>query len=408
MPEALHAGSPSGDGGLRVCFLLNHYATHQVAHAAPFGFELSRREPQADVTIACTSDAQRDAASDLGRLFPGQRATIVRLQMSLAHRAADALLSRLVFVAKRGMLASNLEFFRGFDAIAAPEKTCLELRTRLGLAGVKFIHTRHGAGDREGSFDERTREFDLTLVAGQKILDRLAERDLVSEGKIAVVGYPKLDLADASPPPPALFANTCPTVVYNPHFDTKVSSWRSHGIAVLDWFAAHPDYNLMFAPHVVLFERARRHRAQLPHRMRASNNLRVDLGSAASSDMTYTRAADIYLGDVSSQVYEFIARPRPCVFLNAHAIRWEGDPHYAHWRFGPVIERVEQLGDALDSARRDSARYEAAQREAFAYTFSREPGRSAAQRGADAVAEFLRRGRIVSGCYAASPASSAR
>ena len=396
MPEAHHAGSPSGGGGLRVCFLLNHYATHQVAHAAPFAFELSRREPQADVTIACTSGVQRDAAAELGLLFPGQRAKIVRLQMSLAHRAADALLSRFVFVAKRGMLASNLEFFRGFDAIAAPEKNFLELRTRFGLTGVRLIHTRHGAGDRKGSFDERAREFDLTLVAGQKILDRLTERDLVSEGKIAVVGYPKFDLADASPPP--LFANARPTVLYNPHFDAKVSSWRSHGVAVLDWFAAHPDYNLMFAPHVVLFERARRHRAQLPRRVRASNNLRVDLGSAASSDMTYTRAADIYLGDVSSQVYEFIARPRACVFLNAHAVRWEGDPHYAHWRFGPVIERVEQLDKALVSAQRDSARYEAAQREAFAYTFSREPGRSAAQRGADAVAEFLRRGRIVSDC----------
>lgn len=381
---------------MRVCFLLNHYATHQVAHAAPFAFELSRREPHADVTIACTSDAQRDAALQLGLVFPGQHAKIVRLQMSLAYRAADVLLSRFVFVAKRGMLASNLEFFRGFDAIAAPEKNFLELRTRFGLTGVRLIHTRHGAGDRKGSFDERAREFDLTLVAGQKILDRLTERDLVSEGKIAVVGYPKFDLADASPPP--LFANARPTVLYNPHFDAKVSSWRSHGVAVLDWFAARRDYNLMFAPHVVLFERARRHRAQLPRRMRASNNLRVDLGSAASSDMTYTRAADIYLGDVSSQVYEFIARPRACVFLNAHAVRWEGDPHYAHWRFGPVIERVEQLDKALVSAQRDSARYEAAQREAFAYTFSREPGRSAAQRGADAVAEFLRRGRIVSDC----------
>lgn len=29
--------------------------------------------------------------------------------------------------------------------------------------------------------------------------------------------------------------------------------------------------------------------------------------------MTYTPAADIYLGDVSSQSYEFLLDPRPCL-----------------------------------------------------------------------------------------------
>ena len=38
--------------------------------------------------------------------------------------------------------------------------------------------------------------------------------------------------------------------------------------------------------------------------------------------MAYTQRADIYLGDVSSQVYEFLLNPRPCVFLNPRRFDW--------------------------------------------------------------------------------------
>ncbi len=48
--------------------------------------------------------------------------------------------------------------------------------------------------------------------------------------------------------------------------------------------------------------------------------------------MSYTTAADIYLGDVSSQVYEFLYEPRPCLFLNSHEFAWKSDPNFAHWK----------------------------------------------------------------------------
>ncbi len=398
---------------MRVCFLFNHYAAHQVAHAAPFAFELSRREPGASVVVACTSAAQLEAAARIGALYPGHRAELVQLRMSLGYRALDALLSRFVFVAKRGMLASNLAFFRAFDAVVAPEKNCLELRTRYGLRELRLIHTRHGAGDREGSFDPRTLDFDLTLVSGRKIVDRLTAEGLLREGHYAVVGYPKLELAEASAAPESRrwFANDRPVVLYNPHFDSRVGSWRAQGHAVLRWFAAHPEYNLLFAPHVVLFQRRWRHGARLPRGIEHAPNIRSDLGSAASTDMTYALGADLYLGDVSSQVYEFIARPRPCVFLNVHGVRWEGDPSYAHWRFGPVIERADELGPALARAQAELPAFAEAQRAALEYTFSREADRTAAQRGADAIRDFLRAGKVephAGGAQAPSPNNRAR
>jgi hypothetical protein len=53
--------------------------------------------------------------------------------------------------------------------------------------------------------------------------------------------------------------------------------------------------------------------------------------------MTYTLAADVYIGDVSSQVYEYLQVPKPCVFLNVGTFGWEEDPSFAFWHLGQVI-----------------------------------------------------------------------
>src|SRR5205823_4898718 len=134
-----------------------------------------------------------------------------------------------------------------------------------------------------------------------------------------------------------------PTVLYNPHFDPSVGSWPGMGRAVIDRLAGSDDFNLVVAPHVRLFEHAAATARAPVESLAQPGRVRVDLGSLASSDMTYTGQADIYLGDVSSQVYEFIARPRPCVFLNPHRVAWRDDPNYLFWRMGEVIEDLDDL-----------------------------------------------------------------
>ncbi|MDZ7826953.1 MAG: hypothetical protein U5R48_14215 [Gammaproteobacteria bacterium] len=67
--------------------------------------------------------------------------------------------------------------------------------------------------------------------------------------------------------------------------------------------------------------------------------------------MTYTRAADIYVGDVSSQVYEFLVTPRPCVFLSSTPRAWQGNPDFAHWRYGEVCSDPEGAMAAIARAR---------------------------------------------------------
>ena len=106
--------------------------------------------------------------------------------------------------------------------------------------------------------------------------------------------------------------------------------------------------------------------------------------------MTYTLAADIYLGDVSSQVYEFLIAPRPCILLNPHKADWRDDPNYAFWHFGPVVDDVESLDVALREAARTHEGYLPVQREAFSRTFDLQPTPSSV-RAAVAIGDFLKR-----------------
>src|SRR3546814_18449231 len=114
------------------------------------------------------------------------------------------------------------------------------------LKSLKLVHTRHGSGDRAIGFDKASGKFDLVLLSGEKIRDRLAQADLLKADGHAIVGYPKFDIA--APAHPRLFAKDRPTVLYNLHPSPALSSWYRMGPAIHDWFARRPQSNLFFAP----------------------------------------------------------------------------------------------------------------------------------------------------------------
>jgi hypothetical protein len=275
-------------------------------------------------------------------------------------------------------------------------KTSLLLKTRYGLGNLKLIHTRHGAGDRAIGFNKESAGFDLVLVSGPKIRDRLIAEAGLRPEQIALVGYPKFDLCANNRFTGTFPAPERPTVIYNPHPSPAFSSWFRHGAMVLGAFRSQDRYNLIFAPHVMLFERKWVVTLDPPNiarvatpgpEFRAEPRIHIDTGSAASSDMSYTNRADIYLGDVSSQVYEFLRTPRPCLFLNSHGVAWRDDPNYLHWRAGPVLESAGRLLDAIDAAVAAQSDYAGAQRALIDATFSLSD-RPAAERAADAISAF--------------------
>lgn len=381
----------------RIGFLFNHDQTHQLAHSLPIALALAARGEHR-ITLAYAREAIRGEIVRQADPALLARMELVKLGLrSGSSRVLAGALDRLVPATKLLLYRDNLDFFRSLDALVVAEKTSLILKNRYGLGGLRLIHTRHGAGDRAIGFNPESARFDLVLVSGPKIRDRLIAEAGLTPAQIALVGYPKFDLcagnrfADRFPAPER------PTVIYNPHPSPRLSSWFRDGAAVLEAFRGQDRYNLIFAPHVMLFARRWVVTVDPPSIARvvppgpeyaAEPRIHIDTGSSASSDMSYTNRADIYIGDVSSQVYEFMRSPRPCLFLNSHRVDWRGDPNYLHWRAGPVLESAEGLLDAVDAAVASHPAFAPTQAELVDRTFSLSDSPSA-ERAADAITTFL-------------------
>lgn len=381
---------------MKIGFLFNHDAGHQAFHLLPIINAYASMRPEDDVRAYVGGEAMLEAVN--AGLTPGRgRVALVDLALPPIVGGVLRAVDTVAPASRLARLRYNVELFRDLDALVAPERTCLLLKDLIGPS-LKFIHCRHGAGDRAMGFHPSLRNFDLLLLPGPKFVRRLDEVGALSEGnRYAFIGYPKFDAVALKAPPKNFFGNPNPTIVYNPHFSPELSSWFKMGEAVLDWFAANPDLNLIFAPHVMLFKR-RYHveasslkiamRRNLASRFHHRSNILIDVNSTRLFDMSYTLSADLYLGDVSSQVMEFIAQPRPCVFINAHRIKWEDDEAFAAWRLGRVVNRIEDLGPAIRGALADRSDYAEAQHAHFADTFdlTEEPS---AERAAKAIARYL-------------------
>jgi hypothetical protein len=372
---------------LRICFLLNAQL-HQVMHAMPTAVRLARKSG----TEVHVLSPHRENIAIARRITDSLGGAPIRF---IHHRPKIAGLvggiSGGSIGTKKLMLYALRQMLEGYDAIAVPERTSLALR-QMGLARPVFIQLDHGAGDGAFGYERRIRNFDFVLVAGVKQRERMIRTDLIRQGHFSVVGYPKFEAADAlrdsvwNP-----FGGDRPVVLYTPHYGAQ-SSWEKCGIQVLQAFADQDEFDLVFAPHIRLFESPEMRRAWGPRiaTLAASDRIFVDLGSDRSVDMTYTELADIYLGDVSSQVYEFLRRPRPCVFLNPHNLDWRSDENYGHWRLGLVVDSARGIVDAVRSARATHATYRLVQERAFARTFDRR-AEPPSERAARAIAKYLRR-----------------
>lgn len=385
---------------MRIGFLFNHDQIHQVAHSLPVARALADMNAGHEIIVATTLDRLADEVNR--QLGPNVPASISRVRLSLKSKwtqAAARVLGGLFPAAKVLLYRDNLEFFQSLDLLVVTERTSLILKTRHGLTKPKMVLTDHGAGDRAIGFGGSTALFDHILAAGPKIRDRMIAEAGVAPERIRITGYPKFDTEPAPREKPLFVHADRPTVLYNPHVSPHLSSWYKQGRAVLDFFLAHPEYNLIFAPHIMMFQRriattidklAIGFPGTLDPKYGAADNIHVDLGSLASTDMTYTNGADIYLGDVSSQVYEFLRVARPCVFLNAHRIDYQGDPNFAHWQAGPVIQSIADLGTALEEARSKHAEtYRPIQQKLFDYTFdlTNEPSSVRAARAITDIAD---------------------
>jgi hypothetical protein len=369
---------------LHVAFLYIAEA-YQTYHGAAIALKLA----QAGVSVT-TYYNDPDTPRDLERVrraYDGPCVEYKRLRRSFLTRALQAI--RRIGLCKPLVLWDNRRELAKFDAIVAVEDTAGWLK-RLRISRSKLIYYPHGAGDRARGFTAMASRFDYVLLSGEKLARRMIGEGLVRQGNCSVVGSVKVETAarvGKSPVP--LFANELPTVLYNPHKAPDLSSWSSYAGQMLEQFEQDRSHNLIVAPHVKLFCR----KSYLERRRweaRSSATILIDTGSDRSVDMTYTQAADIYVGDVSSQVYEFLLRPRPCVFINHRKVLWQDDPSYTHWHLGDVVTEPDELMPAIRNAPKRHALYRAKQLVMTRASLGEDP-EGAAQRAASEIIRYLGR-----------------
>lgn len=302
----------------------------QLYHWLPAALELAKRD---DVRVSILSPSPQ--ILDLVLSYDTQgRFELVRLRRP--PFGPDSLFRQ---PSRLATLLLNYSVIRRFPVLVTTEISSAWLKRVPGFSS-RIVVIKHGAGDRAGGYRGRHALIDLTLVAGEKDRRRMIEHRLSEPGNVVVGGYAKFEICAERQ---RYFDNDRPTLFYNPHFDAKLSSWPTHGPEVLAALEALEGWNVIIAPHTKLAQRISPITTPAPH-------IRVDMGSHHSIDMSYTMSSDVYLGDVSSQVYEFLLHPRPCIFLNLDRLAWCDDPAFAHWHLGQVIEDIAELPAALARA----------------------------------------------------------
>lgn len=302
--------------------------------------------------------------------------------------------TRLLKTAKRldqerlRVLRENIGELNQYDVVVATEYTAGILK-EMGLTRPRLVLLMHGAGDRYVNDDHLVRDFDLALLPGPKVEAYFLQNGIIRPGHYNVVGYPKFDVFEAiRHEEQPLFPNGKPFALYNPHYQRNLTSYSACMRTVLQGFRDQTLYYLVVAPHIKIFHKGFGVKAHLLERQ-ASQDILVDTGSPAMLDMTYTSQAALYIGDVSSQVYEFLAEPRPCIFLNPGKLKWRDDPYFLHWTLGDVVEDPADIMPAVARAQARHALYRPLQEKLFRETFGT-PLLGASQRAAQAISDFMK------------------
>ena len=332
---------------MRIAVLLGA-EPYQVHHVAGIAWELSDRDGLEVHVVATLPETLRDFEA-LSR-NAGAKPLPGRLLHTPVH---FRLLQKLaVFGSLKAAIMrhpANRRLLSTYAAIVTPTDHAGILRPHLNPLPV-MAYVNHGIGGRAVSYSDKYLNFDFVVVASRKDERRLLEDHLIRPSHY-VVAYPKLELArELARTRAPLSASDRPIVLFNSHSKRSLRSWERFAMPLIDHAARTGEFTLIVAPHIKLFRRRPKFLWRRWERLAVPDNVIIDLGSQRSLDMTYPAAADIYVGDVSSQLSEFLTEPRPCVFLNAHNLAWKGAKDFANWELGDVAETPDEAIAAIRSA----------------------------------------------------------
>jgi len=268
------------------------------------------------------------------------------------HRVITEFITQRRMPSSKYLFIKNKGFLLSFDALVFSDINQGYLFDRRVNKKTMFVYTRHGLTSRSYPFNSiETTKFDLIYSHGQKCLDYHFKYFDYPNTEFKIIGYQKLDIVKLEDQnSEKFFNNEKPIILYNPHFQPEYSSWYKLGVEVLEYFYNNEDYNLIFAPHINLFnKKGFANIKSIPEKYFSKENIVIDLGSTNSINMKYTLNSDLYLGDLSSQVYEFLLYPKPCIFINANNVDWKDDMVYNNWKLGKVIDNTKDLNKLIES-----------------------------------------------------------
>lgn len=317
---------------------------HQLFHTAMTAMELGRIQDGV-VCLSCNGE-HTEVLEGLRARCPGTATEIVQAKPPLRYRYLN--IKGKLYPSVNAIIRRSSRLLRQADGVVTTSHGTPGLFRKHGITGPKIIYQYHGCGDRKYGFEAALGEMDLMLLPGAYHRKRLAEEGTVDPERTRIVGWPKFDITSGEVDRP--FGNARPTVLYCPHWDPVLSSYRDFAGDIISHFAGNDGFNLIFAPHMLVKHWRVHHGYRIHSPVKDHSNVLIDYGSIKGTDGTYLRQADIYAGDVSSMVYEFIAmKPRPCIFLNAHGVSWRNNPDYRFWEYGPVAGDMDEFRKALSS-----------------------------------------------------------
>ena len=330
-----------------ISFLYLH-GIHHLYHTAMTAIELSNQQNEYQIIMVSCSEEHTKLLKKIQKIYPKHRTRIKEIPLPFRFKYLN--IKNKSYPSPISTMPKIAKFLQETDAIVATSHSTITSAEKYKITQPKFIYQYHGCGDRKYGFEPNLGLYDLMLLPGKYHQNRLINSGVISKEKTAIIGWPKLDYpTDVQGLRKKLFPNDRHIVLYTPHWDPKISSFRDCTRSILKYFKNNKEVNLLFAPHIQLKHWKIKYKYDLNFEPFQSSNIYIDLGSEESVNSSYLRISDIYMGDVSSQVYEWIAiKPRPCIFLNAHKVQWKDDINYRHWKYGFVVEDISKLGSVFE------------------------------------------------------------
>lgn len=208
---------------------------------------------------------------------------------------------------------------------------------------LKTVFVPHGNSDKEAHIP-LFQEEEMALIYGLRMQDFFQAKRFITVGNWRKDYFQKKKY-----PSPLKFTKTKPTVLYAP----TLGSFHQEILEVPE------DYNLIIKLHP-LFERDN---GLLVEELKRHPQICV----LEEYPLVYPllEEVDLYVGDISSVGYDFLAFNKPLVFI-------EDTPLYSH-RFGRAVRRAKVWQGIEEALLKDQKGYEKERREGYAYTFASSP-----------------------------------